>query len=346
MHGFHATRYMKKVLLILLLFIFIPQNVFADTNYLTQITNTSDIEKGTVTIKKQIPRKTFDALEAAGKLSDKAAFTFQLSGQDIFSHEVNQEKSISFQSVDKTDTNVYGSDFVTLSVSFPNLEHGTYTISEVNPKECTITKVFPQNNTESFLLDKTTVSEGITLSNNENSATFTINKDTYNHSFLIQYKNIPSEGSIKIKKNNAAGQPLKGVKFKITKEGSDNSTMGETDANGILNFPNLSFGNYVLTEIKTTDGNTLLKDPVTITIPYVATEEEVSSEHLDTSKAIFSERENKWLFPEFGYTINNTANLNLPATGSIPSFPVLGLFGMALFIIGTYQLSNKKRSKI
>ena len=330
---------MKKIFGILfLVLLFIPQIVYAEKKFHTDILNTSGLEKGSVTIKKQIPRKTFDKLEADDKTAE---FVFRLTGTDIFGNEVSREESVSYDSVDKTKPEIYGQDYVTLSVSFDNVEYGQYSISEVNTKELTISKTFPQNDSETFILDKTTVTDGITLSNNQKSAEVTIDKDNFKSDFTVTYKNIPCRGEVKIVKEDGKGNPLQGVQFKLIKENSQTPIIKETDAEGKVTFSDLIFGKYQLIETKTADGQMLLKDPVTVTIPYTASEQEVTEGQLDKNKAVFSERENKWLFSEFGYSITNTAVLDLPKTGKQVLFSGV-LMGSALCVLGIYLFTRKK----
>ena len=97
----------------------------------------------------------------------------------------------------------------------------------------------------------------------------------------------------------AAIQPTskKHPNFKrLLKEGE--STVRHTDAEGKVFFDNLDQGTYQVTEIKTKDGNALLKEPIVFTLPFTMTMQEAQEyQNVDFSSA----KEdvgytNKWYF--------------------------------------------------
>lgn len=96
---------------------------------------------------------------------------------------------------------------------------------------------------------------------------------------------------INLKKYQADGKtPIAGVEFelkfleqaikptskkhpnfkRLLEEGD--STVRHTDENGDVFFDNLDQGTYQITEIKTLDGNSLLKEPIIVTVPMTMTE--------------------------------------------------------------------------
>lgn len=54
-------------------------------------------------------------------------------------------------------------------------------------------------------------------------------------------------------------------------------TVRHTDADGKVFFDNLDQGTYQITEIKTLDGNSLLKEPIIVTVPMTMTEQEANA---------------------------------------------------------------------
>lgn len=87
-------------------------------------------------------------------------------------------------------------------------------------------------------------------------------------------KNSTSEGTVTLKKTDVSGNALAGVSFKLEKQnGSDwalvkNGTLDTytTNASGEIQFANLAFGTYRLTETAALDGYILDNRPVTFTI--------------------------------------------------------------------------------
>lgn len=103
---------------------------------------------------------------------------------------------------------------------------------------------------------------------------------------------------------------------RLLKEGE--TVTRSTDWEGNCYFDQLDQGDYEITEIKTASGQTLLKDPIKLTIPFKMTNEE-ASEYEDVN--FESAREdndytNKWFFYECSYIITNTPVFDLPHTGA------------------------------
>ena len=128
--------------------------------------------------------------------------------------------------------------------------------------------------------------------------------------------------------------PLENVEFKLTfvkesesyinnkfktykpplKEGE--SITAITDANGYIVWQNLDQGEYQITETKTRDDMTLLKDPINITLPITMTDKDAQEMSAATDKGIYDEGyTNKWYFYEATYEITNTPKFKMPMTG-------------------------------
>lgn len=82
-------------------------------------------------------------------------------------------------------------------------------------------------------------------------------------------------------------------------------------------FDNLDQGTYQITELKTKDGNALLKEPIIVTLPMTMTADEANEYgNVDFSSA--KEDKNysgKWYFYECLYEITNNATFKMPMTG-------------------------------
>lgn len=148
--------------------------------------------------------------------------------------------------------------------------------------------------------------------------------------------NIPEPCEIRLKKLDSKGNPLQGVEFEIefikeseslTADANPNfkrllkqgeKTTGTTNSNGELVFSNLDQGTYRITETKTVGGNTLLKEPIEVTVPMQMTQAEADAYgNVDYSNAKFDANyTNKWFFYNCLYEITNTATFKVPMTGS------------------------------
>ena len=119
-----------------------------------------------------------------------------------------------------------------------------------------------------------------------------------------------------------------------------------TDANGELSFVGYDEGKYIITEVKTVPGHTLLKDPISITLPFLMTKEDAKQQNLDTTKAVWSEQLQKWCVYEVGYSIMNHVTFVLPKTGSswgVIGFVFAGVIGLEYLVI---FISRKRRKRM
>ncbi len=164
-------------------------------------------------------------------------------------------------------------------------------------------------------------------------ATDTIIADTEEDQAEADYFNkYNALGSITVIKKNADGGLLNGVKFTFTdgsggtvtnaanvtynKESYVTGTDGLANDDGTIYFEKLKKGTYVITEIQTLQGYTLLKEPITITIPLTLTDTEVEGGGIDTSKAKHNSTAGEWYFYDLTYEVVNTANLDMPQAGN------------------------------
>ena len=161
-------------------------------------------------------------------------------------------------------------------------------------------------------------------------------------------------GSIKVlKTDGGTGKPLEGAEF--TLKGENGLTLtGKTDKNGELVFgvkngeKTLPPQKYTLTETKTVNGHSLLKDPVEITLPLKLTKAEADAMGADTSKAKWDEENEVYRFFDLTYEVKNDATLRLPATGA--QGMIYGIAGAVIMIVLTllylFVRSRQRRRRI
>ena len=173
---------------------------------------------------------------------------------------------------------------------------------------------------------------------------------------------------INLKKYQADGKtPIAGVEFelkfleqaikptskkhpnfkRLLEEGD--STIRHTDENGDVFFDNLDQGTYQITEIKTLDGNSLLKEPIIVTVPMTMTEAE-ANEYGNVNYETAKEDKNysgKWYFYECLYEITNNATFKMPMTGDDGKwkYGFIGL-GIVMAISAGFVICNTKSKKV
>ena len=172
---------------------------------------------------------------------------------------------------------------------------------------------------------------------------------------------------ITVRKLSDSGQPLRGVEFelKFVKESEaytdvaaksytpllkqGETTKATTDANGYIVWQNLDQGEYQVTETKTVSGNTLLKDPINITLPITMTDKEAKAMSAATDQGQFDEYTNKWYFYEATFEVTNSAKFIMPTTGAngVWRFIFFGFGTMAILVTGlvVYDTKNKRTRK-
>lgn len=146
-------------------------------------------------------------------------------------------------------------------------------------------------------------------------------------------------GSIKlIKKDDQT--LLSGVTFQLFDAEGGLVAEKTTDAAGEVLFEELEPGTYTAKETQTVKGHTLLAEAITIEVPFVISKTDAEAAGVDTSNAVYSEKDDTYSFYDVVYTVTNDTSLTLPHTGD----PKANLL-MAVWLItclGLLILSGKK----
>lgn len=145
-----------------------------------------------------------------------------------------------------------------------------------------------------------------------------------------------------IKYDSDSKTPLAGVTFKLVGDDGSEYT-GTSDENGNVLFDTLLPQHYVLTEVSTVDGHSLLKDNIDVTLPVQLTEAEAKEQNADTTKAVWDEATGTYCFYDATYEISNDVTFLIPMTGGNP-IPLYAGLAAALALIGTgvYFIMRKK----
>lgn len=125
-------------------------------------------------------------------------------------------------------------------------------------------------------------------------------------------------------------------------------TVRHTDADGNVFFDNLDQGTYQITEIKTKDGNALLKEPIVFTLPFKMTTDEANeygNVDFDSAKEDVGYT-NKWYFYSCKYDITNNAVFKMPMTGDDGKwkYGFIGL-GIVMAISAGFVICNVRTQK-
>lgn len=127
------------------------------------------------------------------------------------------------------------------------------------------------------------------------------------------------------------------------------STKATTDATGYIAWQNLDQGEYQITETKTISGNTLLKDPINITLPITMTDKQAKDMSAATDNGQFDDYTNKWYFYEATFEVTNSVKFIMPTTGAngVWRFIFFGFGTMAVLTTGlvVYDARNKRTRK-
>lgn len=146
-------------------------------------------------------------------------------------------------------------------------------------------------------------------------------------------------GSIKlIKKDDQT--LLSGVTFQLFDAEGNLVSEKTTDEAGEVLFEELEPGTYTAKETQTVKGHTLLAEPITIEVPFVISKTDAEAANVDTTNAVYSEKDDTYSFYDVVYTVTNDTALDLPHTGD----PKANLF-MTVWLItclGLLILSGKK----
>lgn len=163
-------------------------------------------------------------------------------------------KGASFELKDATDTNkkIIRTSDDNGEVLFTNLPPGRYTLKEVTA---------PENYVASNAVWQITVFRDGSVKIVETSVSGSghIYEGTVENIISLPVKNRPVGTNFQVFKKDGDGRPLKGAKFKITKQvpkGEQEYTDEKySDENGVVNFdPNLTQGTYIIEEIAAPDG--------------------------------------------------------------------------------------------
>ncbi|MGN0332376.1 MAG: SpaA isopeptide-forming pilin-related protein [Lachnospiraceae bacterium] len=289
----------------------------------TVITNKHEPEKGKIKIYKII-----DSEEISW---DKwvPRFEFTLKGIVDNNHSYEEVKAITFTEEEvEVLKQESGSSMIKKEVVFEDLEDGTYTVTESGME-----KYYELFHIESD-------SPGVTV--NSDNVIFKVGEGNSGTGDMeASFVNNARKGSVKIRKSEDDGTPLKNVEFAIFDKAGNEVKRGTSDENGELLFENLKIGEYIVRETKTIEGKSLLAEPIKVSIPFVMTKEESREQNADMSKAV--ESENKYYFYDLTYHVTNSVTLSLPETGGLKKYGWL-MSGLALIIIGVF-CSNKKRKR-
>ena len=179
-----------------------------------------------------------------------------------------------------------------------------------------------------------------------NTITFTYSP-TWNRTYSC--KNTLRYGAVELTKYDSDGTtPLSGVTFEIESEDGKRSTQTSA-SDGTLRFSGLAAGTYTITETKTISGHVLLAQPIKVTIPLAMTEAEIAAKEAETggtvdrTKAQLDKKTGIYYFYEFGFSVTNNSQLDLPATGGNDWNVYLGLLtGILLLSIGFLWMNRSK----
>lgn len=148
-----------------------------------------------------------------------------------------------------------------------------------------------------------------------------------------------SNGSLKIIKKDG-DKRLKGVVFALAKEDGTELGSKTTDSNGEIKFEDLEEGTYVVSEVETRKGYSLI-EPFAVTIPFTIERTKAEEKKVDVSKATLVG--DKYYFYDLTYTIDNGKTLDLPKTGQDKENYLGITLAMAAVVIVQYVILSKRR---
>lgn len=157
-------------------------------------------------------------------------------------------------------------------------------------------------------------------------------------------EDMPVEGSIKIKKFDTDGvTPLKGAVFEIKNGKGELIHTAESNEKGEILFEKLKPDTYTITEKKTAQGHTLLKEPLVVQVPTRITEQQIEEQNIDKNQCIYDPIDKIYYIYQFVYEITNHANFQVPMTGGEATsgmfFPMAA--GLAV-LVGAISILIKK----
>lgn len=148
-----------------------------------------------------------------------------------------------------------------------------------------------------------------------------------------------SNGSLKIIKKDG-DKRLEGVVFALAKEDGIELGSKTTDSNGEVKFEDLEEGTYVVNEVETKKGYSLI-EPFTVTIPFTIEKTKAEEKKVDVSKATLIG--DKYYFYDLTYTVDNGKTLDLPKTGQDEENYLGITLAMIAVVIVQYEILSKRR---
>ena len=293
-------------LVLLSMFMIQEKNVSAEKGYYeTTLTNRTTVNFGKISVSKRISKEIYDSMD------EKPKFIITLQGETNDGTPYLRRKILNYANFDESNEEEYNqeTEYVFLYAEFDSLDFGTY-------------RLFEEDSTD-FILDSIDGIEGGTLKTPEDGkqyVEFIITRENSDAELTSSFSNIPNNGSLKvIKYKDNAKMPLPGVKYRLTSDTNENFDPIEltTNEEGIALFEDIPAGEYVLTEISTPKGYSLLKNNVKVTIPMELDEAVVEAANVDVSNAIHSASRGKYIFYDVTYEITNGSHLKMPFTGGI-----------------------------
>lgn len=141
--------------------------------------------------------------------------------------------------------------------------------------------------------------------------------DTDPEAMIIHFLDKLYRGSIKLVKYGAEGDvPLEGVVYRLEGKETGEYYTARTDENGTVIWENLIPQHYVITEISTAEGMSLLKDPIEVTLPLAMSGEEAEAEQADMEEAVWDAASGTWCFYDLTYEIRDDVTLEMPSAGA------------------------------
>lgn len=150
-----------------------------------------------------------------------------------------------------------------------------------------------------------------------------------------------SNGSLKIIKKDG-DKRLEGVVFTLAKKDGTELESKTTDSNGEIKFEDLEEGTYVVSEVETRKGYSLV-EPFTVTIPFTIEKTKAEEKKVDISKATLVG--DKYYFYDLTYTVDNGKTLDLPKTGQDEENYLGITLAIVAVVIVQYAILSKRRRK-
>lgn len=222
--------------------------------------------------------------------------------------------------------------------TFDDLPAGEYGIRFASGS-ATVDKFVP---TKENVGDDTTDSDGVEIKN----ILLPKSKDMLVTHYESLYNDVGfyyKKGKITIKKTNHAGKGLEKVKFELEQRIDDGTWKrmekeAVTNEEGVAVIEDISYGRYRLTEKQTTKGNSLLKEPVDIEMPYV-------SEEKGDREPSYIEN-GKYYYLELSYQIKNDRCFLLPESGGTGNRKWYLTGGVCLLLAIAWEIKRNMRNKM